>query len=571
MNKYTIIPSNLQFKSAPFVDQEISLTLKEQSQQITEYDRSQSISLAQLYNDERQTCTIFRPTFKLSYVYANTYVGSTEYQPFNDTLYYVEPEKSLYSKKWFGYPQYYEFDFYRPDISDQHLRYQAKSAYTYNWTYYLTYPHRNNEDKKMYYEVPNGAATIAGEWFANEGIPFILYLTNQNGNSTISFECIAPHGLSVGEYVQLSFSYDKNNLFQVYSLGNGLVESDEFIFSIYNVGYTGNTFFNGKKGEFKRVINPDNITETTSNYYVREHKIITNIDECIVVKNAFEKNVFNEDKRFEYDVLTPNNVSRVSQKTSSNSYNITFKNDFDLNGILDNQKRPLTELFLTIINKGYTGYFNKPTNGTNIGLKQGWKFNLGQEISYWWDDNYPDSITNIQTLSYTKTIGGITKTFYYNQNLVSGDTIDGDFCEWNDYEQKERVISQYYHKIKYNQDVFSTTTFPDSNSPGFYYQPHTPMTIRVFSDYIETGDIDLIENIPSYAYYSKSDQQFRWRDLYTYGFIDNLDRGVDYPFLNFAQYPFKEVQFRLIPEGINYNSNLTGVNYPVKPLIDGCE
>jgi hypothetical protein len=48
MNKYTIIPSNLQFKSAPFVDQEISLTLKEQSQQITEYDRSQSISLAQL-------------------------------------------------------------------------------------------------------------------------------------------------------------------------------------------------------------------------------------------------------------------------------------------------------------------------------------------------------------------------------------------------------------------------------------------------------------------------------------------------------------------------------------------
>jgi hypothetical protein len=68
MNKYTIIPSSLQYKSAPFVDQEISLSLEEQSQLITEYDRSQSISLAQIYNDERQSCTIFRPTFKLNYL-----------------------------------------------------------------------------------------------------------------------------------------------------------------------------------------------------------------------------------------------------------------------------------------------------------------------------------------------------------------------------------------------------------------------------------------------------------------------------------------------------------------------
>jgi hypothetical protein len=97
------------------------------------------------------------------------------------------------------------------------------------------------------------------------------------------------------------------------------------------------------------------------------------------------------------------------------------------------------------------------------------------------------------------------------------------------------------------------------------------MTIRVFSDYVETGDIQFVDGVPSYAYFSNSDQQFRWRDLYSYGFIDNLGRGVDYPFLNRAQYPFKDVQFRLIPEGINYNSELLGVPFPVKPLIDGCE
>jgi len=564
MNKYTIIPSSLQYKSAPFVDQEISLNLEEQSQQITEYDRSQSISLTQLYDDERQTCTIFRPTFKLNYLYSNTYFGTTEYIPFKNNLYYVNSEQSAVSGVWFGYPQYYEFDFYRPDITDQHIRYQAKSAYTYNWTYYLSYPYRNNYDKKL--------NSVFGNWIASEGIPFRVGLTSQNGNSLVSFECATSHGLSVGEYVQLSFSYNTNNLFQVYSLGNGLVDSSEFIFNIYNVGYTGNTFFNGKTGKFKRVINPENLIETTSKYYVREHKIVTNVDECIINKNAFEKNVFSEEKKFEYSSITPNNISRISQKTSSNSYNVTFKNDFDLNNVLDNQKRPITELFLTVINKGYSGYFNKPFLGTGVGLKQGWEFNLNSNNTnnVWWDDTYFESNTKIKTSNYTLT-SGVTKTFYYNQNLMSGDTIDGDFCEWNDYEQLERVISPYYHKIKYNQDVFTTTLEPDTNAPGFYYQPHTPMTIRVFSDYIETGDVGVIEGIPSYAYYSNSDQQFRWRDLYTYGFIDNLDRGVDYPFLNFAQYPFKEVQFRLIPEGINYNNRLTGVNFPIKPLIDGCE
>lgn len=95
------------------------------------------------------------------------------------------------------------------------------------------------------------------------------------------------------------------------------------------------------------------------------------------------------------------------------------------------------------------------------------------------------------------------------------------------------------------------------------------MTIRVFSDYIETGSPNLVENIPSYSFYSTQDQQFRWRDLYEYGFVDNLGRGVDYPFLNSSHYPFSNIIFRLIPEGSNYS--ITGITQPIKPLIDGCE
>jgi hypothetical protein len=564
LNKYTIIPSSLEFKSAPFVDQEISLSLTQQSQEITEYDRSQSISLAQLYDDERQACTIFRPTFKVNYLYSNTYTGTTRYVPFVNNLYYTDPIVSKSNNIWKGFPQYYEFDFFRPDISDQHIRYQAKSAYTYNWTYYISYAHKNNYDKDLYYNL-NGTSL---NWKASEGIPFYINNALQNGSNVIAFQCVAPHGLTVGEYVELSFNYNGIKLFQVYSLGNGQFGSNINVFNIYNVGYTGATFANKVTGTFKRVIDPEIILETKSKYYVREHKILTNVGDCVMTKNAFEKNVFNEEKKFEYSSITPNNISRVSQKTSSNSYNITVNYDLNINNLLDNQKRPISELFLTIINKGYTGYFNKPTNG--VGLKQGWEFNLTKTSNFWWSETNLNSNTNILTSSYTLT-SGVTRTFYYNQNLMSGDTIDGDFCEWNDYEQLERVVSPYYHKLKYNQNIFQTTSVTSTNAPGFYYEPHTPMTIRVFSDYVETGDIQFVDGVPSYAYFSNSDQQFRWRDLYSYGFIDNLGRGVDYPFLNRAQYPFKDVQFRLIPEGINYNSELLGVPFPVKPLIDGCE
>jgi hypothetical protein len=564
VNKYTIIPSSQQYKSAPFVDQEVAVSLEEQSQQMVEYDRSQSISLAQVFDDERQASTTFRPTFKVSYLYDNTYTGSTNYNPFLNNLYYVGPINSMSTNVWKGLPQYYEFDFYRPDVQDQHVNYKAISAYTYNWTYYVSYAHRNNYDKQLFYTLDNNNLT----WTASTGIPFTINNSTQNGSGLIAFQCIAPHGLTEGEYVELSFSYNGNNLFQVFSLGNDSFGSEVYVFNIYNLGYTGTTFANSTSGTFKRVINPENLLETTSKYYIREHKIITNVNDCVMTKNAFEKNVFSEDKKYEYSSITPNKVSRISQKNSSNVYNVTVNYDINLLNVLDNQKRPVSELFLTVINKGYTGYFNKPNNG--VGLKQGWEFNLTQTTNSWWDLNNTNSNTNIQTSAYTLT-NGATKTFYFNQDLMSGDTIDGDFCEWNDYEQIERVISPYYHKIKYNEDVFQTTNTSSTNAPGYYYEPHHSMQIRVFSDYVETGDLQFIDQVPSYSFYSNSDQQFRWRDLYSYGFIDNLNRGVNYPFLNSAQYPFKETIFRLIPEGINYNADLLGIPYPYKPLIDGCE
>ena len=565
MNKYSLIPSSQRYKGAPALNEELTITLQEQSQEITEYDRTSTLSLAQVYDDERQTNTIFRPTFKVAYLYDNTYTGNTTYLPFQYNLYYTDPISSKQSGIWRGFPQYYEFDFYRPNVGGNHFQYKAKSAYTYNWMYYLTYPYENDGNRQLtYYSRTNNDVN----WIASSGIPFSITSTTRNGNGLVSFVCIAPHGLTIGEYVELSFSYRGSNIFQVFSLGNGLLGSREHVFNLFNIGFTGATFSNGTTGTFRRVINPSNLIETRSKYYIKKYKVLTNLTDLAVTKAGFEKNVFGEEKKLEYSSITPNNVTRISQKSSSNTFDLTSNYDLDFVGLRDNQKRPLNEISLTIINKGYSGYFNQPFRG--VGLKQGWEFNLSKNTNPWWDLNNERSNTSIPVSAYTLT-NGARKTFYYNLDLKAGDVIDGDFCEWNDYEQAERVVSKYYHKLKFNQEVFQTTNGYSTNTPGYYYSPHNPMVLKVFSDYIETANLGQIDNVPSWAFYSNVDRQFRWRDIYTYGFIDNLGRGVDYPYLNSAHYPYTQVIFRLIPEGINYNENLDGFNFAIKPLIDECE
>jgi len=575
----TIVPSRLRFKSAPTVDQSLKVSIKSKENELTEYDRIASVNLAVLFNDERQASTTFRPTFKVSPIYENSYTGTTEYIPFLYNLYYVDAQKSLVNGIWRGFPQYYEFEFFRPNIQDQHISYVAKSAYTYNWTYYLSLPQENNYTKQMFWT--DGINEI--EWLSGDGIPFVVKNMKFDGTNYISFICISEHNLQIGDYVELSLKYDGNNLFQVNTLGDGTFGSETYIFNLTNVGYTGTTFANNAKGTFKKIVDITNSGESKSTYYVKMHKIITNVNDIVVTKTGFEEVPFTANKKFEFSSLTPNNISRISQKNASTVYTFTANYDLNIDNILDNQKRPLNEIFLTIINKGFTGYFNKPTQET--GLKEGWEFNITERNNLYWDSNNLKSNSNIGYSSYTKT-NGSTEEFYYNKDLKSGDTICGDWCEWNDVTQSERIISPYYHKIKYNQDVFKSEPITNTNPSGYYYQPHIGMVIRVFSNYIETGELYNVDQIPFWAFYSNAYEQFMWRDIYEYGFIDEADRGVNYPFLNFSHYPFNASQFRLIPDG---GYDLGGVisegpkfgplsgfsintgDKVVKPIVDECE
>jgi hypothetical protein len=549
------------------------------------------VNLAEVYDKERQKSTIFAPTFKFQFLFANSYSGTAQpynnpYAPFNNNLSYLNSENtkllqldSSTTISWPGCPQYNEFCFIRTDSNvigytqglGSHVTFIPQSASTYNWNYYMSYVYGQDEYRQVSYVFPDGQNLTSQPYF---GLPYIMNQVESEGKSLWQFTCLVNHNLSVGDYVYIpnvdvrtitGVVQPGRNRFEVYSLGNGFYESDKKIFNVLDVGYNQSSasFSENKIGHFYRVTDNDNPTGSQSIYYFRLHRLVTQPGDAIVTNAGFEQNAFRTIKKFESEDLTPNQTPRISVKEDSQSYTVSFNRDMNLAGLVDNRNRPISELFVTIINKGYFGYFNPPNVQNTTALKEGWKFNIGGTTpTNWWRRDNGLSDTTIGFSSYNR--GGLT--FYYNRTPQSGDTIYGDLCEWNNLTQEETVLSEYYHKLVYNPATFNIST--DLLNPiGFYYTPHFQIKIRQFSDYIEEGDRDTTEDAPNYSYYSPYNNKLYWRDIYTYGFIDADGNGVDYPFMNGIHYPYKNFFFRLIPEG----SNIVTAQDVQDPIIDGCE
>ena len=578
VQNYLVVKPDLLNAAAPQTDININTQLNESQSQLIEYDQTSNISLITIFDNERQASNIFRPTFKINYVYENNIIGycpNPSWENYQNNLYYTNPLVSLVSQQWSGLPSYQEFEFIRTDVTNTQLNTQPfngfiiKSSSTYNWAVRLSYPFENLTGITMSYDF---SSVKQFTWTSSDGIPFIISTGSDNGLQILQFNCPVKHGLAIGEYVELSqgFEYNGNNTYQVYDLGNNTYGSDEYIFNLYNVGYTGNTFFSGKTGTFKRIVDIYNSGETKSRYYVRNHKIISNTEDSIITRSGFEENGYANKSSYQLSALTPNKVANIFQYQSSFTYNTTFERDLDITNILDNNGRPISEIFATFQWVGYFGWHNR--------LQRGWQLNLTSgTTNTWFDFSNTDAIETNQNLVYSRvetTNNTITPNYYnFTVNLPkhSGDTVYGDFCEYNDSEQLERVISPYMNKFSYNQVLFTTDVTANQTNPnGYYYQVHFPVRIKTFSNYIETAAPNTVTGVPSYAYFSENQNLWLWRDLYAYGFIDEDNRGVDFPFLNEAHYPFGNITFRLFSDESSFNPT-DFYQITIEPLTDPCE
>jgi hypothetical protein len=542
MNKYNIVPSLYKNKVSDDDNSQISIEFESTRKELIEFDRDVNVDLKNLYEQEKSKSFKIRPVFNINFTYNNSYSGITSSKYKNELIYpllnsiYIQDEKV---KK--GFLQAYEFDFYRsPTLTA--FGYESVSAYTYNWRYYLTYPYSEDSKQRLNIKMKN----IFYDWTVEDGIPFIGYDVIINGFNISRITCGVEHNVKEGESVLIN-----GVVYDVYSFGDNSFESEKYIINILNIN---NQIKSSIPSTLKRVVIGGNSGETTSRYYIRKHKVIDGGDKLVVTKSGFQRGVFDGNSNIEFSGFT---------KESNYAYNFTLQNEINIEGVVDNHNRPISELYLTIVFKGQSGFFAS----RNDNMKKGWEFNILKNNMQWWESRNSESNSDIRSISYFD--NEKNEFFYYDPPNV----FDGDFCEYNEYEQLERVVSDFYYKIKHSP-IFNI----NNNEKGYYYKPHNKLQLKVFSDYVETVDKNLADNVPNYAFYSKVDGQFRWRDIYSVGFFDENNNGINYPFINNSFYPFVNNVFKLFPEGYDYyeqkilkSTNIDGNSLIVKPVIDECE
>ena len=197
LGQITIIKGDLRYKGANDLDFRLQIPLDNTIKEIDENDKNLTLGLQQLFDKERNDCTIFRPTCKFSWIFSNSYVGitvgntaSTPYKPFNNQLYYsdVIVDKQLQLQagngtsnqiQWKGFPQYNEFSLIRNDlnidgfttliIDRPHLFASQNTAPYYNWYINLSYAYSSTTAQTLQCLMYDGTNF---QWSCSDGIPY---------------------------------------------------------------------------------------------------------------------------------------------------------------------------------------------------------------------------------------------------------------------------------------------------------------------------------------------------------------------------------------------------------------
>ena len=173
-----------------------------------------------------------------------------------------------------------------------------------------------------------------------------------------------------------------------------------------------------------------------------------------------------------------------------NSYAWNCDADIDREDYYDNHNRPITDLYLTIIQSNTNNIWRYTTSPMGYGWD--WNFRpVGEIDPYVSIDSHPTLITQ-------NTSTGINKPSI-------GSVMKGAFIEWNKYELEERVLSDISHSLEFNGVTTHFASFATdppnnkfNNANGIYqYKPHYKIQLRAFSKNI-LYDSDLNE-VPQYC------------------------------------------------------------------------
>ena len=214
-----------------------------------------------------------------------------------------------------------------------------------NWDYCITYPYENDEKKINTICAPNYSAHNF-----SIRVDFIKKF-NTGGNEILECHSYFKHNLKPSDTITLYYYTDNNGVIQkfgkkiiVENVGDGIGMNKDKIFTIKYSDiqsiYNDLDITNQKGFYYKR-----NSGGEECQYYFRKFKKLKNFDgselKSDVNKIAFGKNIYGDD---------------VAQ--------IIFTDNINVEGLLDNRGRPISEVFLTVIkrNAGHDIWYEEGTN-----------------------------------------------------------------------------------------------------------------------------------------------------------------------------------------------------------------
>ena len=551
-------------------DESIPAPLEASQLSIMEGDRNATVNLANQYYIEREFSTTYRLYGGIMPITSNPLTGCTP---------------SSADTQACGYPSFQFFDFIPQGIVQPFLgltepqSWNEFSAKTDTWVLYESYVHKHDPNQPMRY-LTDYTSQTGVEFEAQSGIPFYTKNVEIQGKTALQFICPVKHGLKSDDHVifdqgignggtsnpinglTLLTTINGETFDKVFSLGSVDYNTEDYIFNIILREPSSSSLPpDDEVGNFRKITNIQNSGETVSEYYVHEHKLLTNVEDYFIGTTGFQKGIYPKKSKYFLNKNSPGSEEcHPVWRNEYKGYEWNFNNDLDVGVLSDNLNKPLTDLYLTVFVTNGCGIWNP--KGAKIGTDSsvagyGWDWNfipVGQE------DDFPHTHpTNLEFSNSTPASLDFP---------VSGDTFRGAFVEYNRFGLEERVISEISHKIRFNPDVFSTYHTGLQIPGGYTYQPHHRIPIRKYSVAIETEAN--YKYVPQYSYYSENEQLWRWKGILDIGFFDSQTNGVGYPYTNDAHYPFKMVPFYIKPVFVD-NNNFVTPSLLLPPQIDDCQ
>jgi hypothetical protein len=318
-----VLRGESKFAGSPNGEVQLQPYLDSTNRQLNEGDRNLVLNLKDQFDFERSYSTIYRLYGKIDVLYNNIISGTTQDTDFMGSMYFIPdylgcPQTlGVPPSNCSGLPPAATFTFIPPKrygIGTSHAGWEPLLAHQDNWVQYISYIHDADTQQNMEYYTDY--TTSSGMQFvAGDGIPFTINKTTTDGKEVMQIITPVKHGVQPGEYIEFqsgatTFGSNSPNLvsnipisvtfpspsgpqsiFKVDYLGNGLENSEHYVINITTLGLDAASIPTKPVGTLKRILNPDNMLETKSEYYCQTHKLITNPSDFTFDKTAFERGI----------------------------------------------------------------------------------------------------------------------------------------------------------------------------------------------------------------------------------------------------------------------------------------